>query len=151
MTTAQALAFVEQHGIVLESARRGDLPSLAETIAGHALRGSWWAHPRSREIFAATRALRASPAVLTCRLVDGRISFVHERLWPALARLADRFAHERLARLHERHAASGRHRVEETPFPQWLPVHVAAEAGRLDETQAGAILAPWLPALTGKR
>ena len=151
MNPQQALAFVEQHGIVLESARRGDLPSLAEAIAGHALRGNWWAHPRSQEIFAATRALRAAPEVLTCRLVDGRISFVHERLWPALARLADRFAHARLARLHERHAAGGRHRVEETPFPQWLPVRVATEAGRLDEAQAGAILAAWLPVLTGQR
>ena len=151
MTPEQALAFVAQHGIVLEAARRSDLPSLAEAIAGKALRGNWWAHPRSREIFTLTRALRAAPEILTCRLVDGRISFVHERLWPALARLADCFAHERLARLHERHTARGTHRVEETPFPQWLPVHVAAAAGRLDETEARAILAQWLPTLTGQR
>ena len=150
MTATQALAFVEQHGIVLEAARRGDLPSLAEAVAGEPLRGSWWAHPRCREIFAITRAVRAATTVLTCRLVDGRISFVHERLWPALARLADLFPHERLARLQETHTARGAHRVEETPFPQWLSLHVAAEAGHLDETQARAILAPWMPVLTDK-
>jgi hypothetical protein len=150
MTAAQALAFVEQHGIVLEAARHGDLPSLAEAIAGEPLRGSWWAHPRNREIFTLTRAVRAATEVLTCRLVDGRISFVHERLWPALACVADRFAHARLARLREVHTARGTHHVEETPFPQWLPVHVAAAAGRLGEAEACAILAQWLPALTSQ-
>lgn len=148
MNAAQALAFVEQHGIVLEAARRGAAPSLADAVAAEPLRGNWWSHPRRGEIFAVTRAVRAASSVLTCRLVDGRISFVHERLWPALARLADLFPHERLARLQETHTARGTHRVVETPFPQWLPLHVAAAAGRLDEAQARALLAPWLAVLT---
>lgn len=146
MNAIQALAFVERHGIVLESARHATLPSIAQAIAGKPLRGSWWAHPQGREIFAATRALRGSAAVLTCRIVDGRISFVHERLWPALARVADRFAPERIARLQEVHTTRGRHRVDEVAFPLWLPVHVAAEAGRLDVAEAEALLAPLLPA-----
>lgn len=146
MNAIQALAFVERHGIVLESARHATLPSIAQAIAGKPLRGSWWAHPQGREIFAATRALRGSAAVLTCRIVDGRISFVHERLWPALARVADRFAPERIARLQEVHTTRGRHRVDEVAFPLWLPVHVAAEAGRLDVAEAEALLAPLLSA-----
>lgn len=146
MNAIQALAFVERHGIVLESARHATLPSIAQAIAGKPLRGSWWAHPQGREIFAATRALRGSAAVLTCRIVDGRISFVHERLWPALARVADRFAPDRIARLQEVHTTRGRHRVDEVAFPLWLPVHVAAEAGRLDVAEAEALLAPLLPA-----
>lgn len=146
MNAIQALAFVERHGIVLESARHATLPSIAQAIAGKPLRGSWWAHPQGREIFAATRALRGSAAVLTCRIVDGRISFVHERLWPALARLAERFPPERIARLREVHTTRGRHRVEEIAFPLWLPVHVAAEAGRLEPGEARALLAPLLPA-----
>jgi hypothetical protein len=35
------------------------VPSLAEPIAGGPLRGHWWFHPKSREIFATTRAVRA--------------------------------------------------------------------------------------------
>jgi hypothetical protein len=146
MNAIQALAFVERHGIVLESARHATLPSIAQAIAGKPIRGGWWAHPHGREIFAATRALRASPQVLTCRIVDGRISFVHERLWPALARLADRFAPGRIARLQEVHTTRGRHRVEEVAFPLWLPVHAAVEAGNLEVAEAESRLAVVLPA-----
>ena len=58
MTSRQALAFVRQHGVVLEAAF-GPVPSLAEVIAGGPVRGSWWSHPKSHEIFAVTRAVRA--------------------------------------------------------------------------------------------
>jgi hypothetical protein len=141
MTPAQALAFVEQHGIVLEAARRGAIPSLADAVAGEMLRGSWWAHPQGRAIFVATRAMRDSSQVLVCRLVDGKISFVHERLWPAVVRLGDRFPAQRLARLHEVHTENGRHHVDETPFPTWVPGSTAALAKDLTESQARAMLA----------
>lgn len=144
MNAIQALAFVERHGIVLESARHATIPSIAQAIAGGPIRASWWAHARGREIFAITRALRGTAQVLTCRIVEGRISFVHERLWAALARLAARFPPSRIARLQEVHTSRGRHRAEEVAFPLWLPLHVAAEAGRLEESEAEAQLAPIL-------
>ncbi len=136
MTAAEALAFIERHGIVLESGRHDGIPSLAEAIAGAPIRGNWWAHPQGRIIFAVTRAVRAAPEVLVCRLVDGKISFVHQRLWPALVRIADRLAPMRLARLHERHTERGAHRVEETPFPDWLDTRTIAAARRWDAAAA---------------
>lgn len=142
-TPAQALAFVERHGIVLEAARHATIPVLADAVAGEALQGRWWSHPRSRQVFAVTRAVRAEPQVLVCRLVEGRISFVHERLWPALARLADRFPAGRVARLRETHTARGTHRTSEIAFPQWLTVETAAAAGRLTESDARAAFGAW--------
>jgi len=150
MSAAEALDFVERHGIVLEAARHGAIPSLADAIAGETIRGSWWSHPKSRAIFAITRAVRASPHVLTCRLVGGKISFVHERLWPALARLAERFPRERLARVREIHSDSGAHRTEETPFPSWLGAPARADAQRLSETEASDVFGPLLPELDAK-
>ena len=147
MTPAKALAFVERHGIVCEASRRGDIPSLVDEIAGEAVRGSWWAHPRSRAIFAATRAVRDSPDVLACRLVDGKITFVHRRLWPALVRIADQFDPAGLARLHEVHTETGKHTIEEMPFPDWVPPTVLATANRLKQAQAiealGALVAQY--------
>jgi hypothetical protein len=140
LTPAQALAFVARHGIVCEASRRDPVPNLAEAIAGTPLRGSWWAHRRARTIFALSRAVRAAPQVLVCRLVDGRVTFVHERLWPALVRLADRLPHDRLARLREVHRDDGRHEVGATAFPDWVPAPVLAAARRLDEREAGAAL-----------
>ena len=144
MSAADALGFIERHGVVLESARHATIPSLAEAIAGAPIGGSGWAHPKGRAIFKLTRAVRESDDVLVCRLVEGKISFAHARLWPALVRLADRFAPAHLARLREIHTATGAHRVERIPFPRWVPEETAAAAARLRESDARASLAPLL-------
>ncbi len=151
MTAAQALAFVERHGVVLEAARHAAIPSLAEAIAGETLHGNWWSHPHGRAIFTITRGMRDSPQVLTCRLVDNKISFVHERLWPALARLADQLPAKRLGQIHETHSARGSHHVEEIPFPQWLDAATVAAAQRLTEADARATLGALFDALADTR
>src|SRR5688572_5005941 len=106
-TAKQALAWVKQSGIAVESAR-GAVPSLAHLVAGESLRGSWWAHPKGNDIFLLSRAIRRSPDVLVCRLVDGKITYVHRRLWPALVALAARFSRPRLAAVKEVHTAAGK-------------------------------------------
>ncbi len=142
MTPSEALAFVSTHGLVLESAT-GPVPSLAEAIAGERLRGSWWAHARGHEIFAVTRTIRDSPDVLVCRLVEGKITYVHRRLWPALVRLSERFPRGHLARLREVHTASGKHVIEEVAFPTWVPPEVAAQTSALDAQGALQQLGSW--------
>ncbi len=128
MTPEEAITFVASHGVVLESAR-GPVPSLAATVAGEELRGSWWGHPKGEEIFLLRRAVRASAEVLVCRLVNGKVTYVHRRLWPALARLAVEIEPHRIAAIREVHTEKGRHEVRETPFREWLPKEMA-EAGR---------------------
>jgi len=137
MTAREALAFIRKHGVVLESAR-GPVPSLAQVIAGEPIRGSWWSHPKSPEIFAVTRAVRDSDDVLVCRLIDGKITFVHRRVWPALVRVADRLPSVRLSQLHEVHTSSGRHVTTEVAFPDWVPSSVRAAARTLSEAAARA-------------
>jgi len=142
VTPAEALAFVRTHGLVLESGT-GPVPSLAVTVAGGPIRGSWWAHAQGREIFAVTRAIRDRPDVLVCRLVDGKITYVHRRLWPALVRLSKRFPHKHLAQIREVHTVSGKHAVEEIRFPAWVSPEVAAQASDLDEESALRQLGSW--------
>ena len=137
-----AVAFVREHGVVLASAR-GPVPNIAEAVAGEAIRGSWWSHPRGKSIFAALRAAEESDEVLTCQLVGGRKTFVHARLWPALVRAADRFPRERLARSREVHTAGGKHVREDMPFPAWVPEDVAASAQGLSLEDALAALGAW--------
>jgi hypothetical protein len=142
MTAAEALAFVRAHGVVLESGA-GPVPSLASTVAGGRIRGSWWAHEKSHEIFALTRAVRDCPDVLVCRLVDGKVTYVHRRLWAALVRVAERFPRKHLAKVYEKHTASGRHVKEELAFPRWVSRELSTEARRLDEKDALAELGAW--------
>jgi len=82
MNAAQALAFVERHGVVLVAAK-GPVPRLVEAILGEPIRGSWWAHPASHQIFAVLSKLEESGDLLVCRLIDKKITLVHRRLWPA--------------------------------------------------------------------
>jgi hypothetical protein len=134
------LRFVEEHGIVL-AAGRGPAPSLAEEIAGEPIRGSWWGHPRGRDIFRALGEVHDSPDVLMCRLVEGKRTFVHKRLWPALARLQPG-PYPPLDRVTEEHTPSGKHVTHSKPWPAWLPAAVLKEARRLSEDEARAALVP---------
>ena len=145
MTPREALAFVRKHGVVLESAR-GPVPSLAEQIAGGPIRGGWWSHPTSDRIFAVTRAVRESDQVLVCRVVQGKVTFIHRRLWPALVRSASLFPKSSLARICEVHTASGRHALQSRAFPTWVPAPVRAKASQLSEVQAREALGAWVPA-----
>lgn len=139
MTPREALAFVEKRGILLESAR-GPVPSLAETIAGEPMRGSWWGHPKGDSIFTCSRAIRNSKDVLTCRLIDGKVTYVHRRLWPALVHLSDNFRAQRLAPIKEIHTAAGKHRIETVPFSRWLSREERRKGTKLSAGQAIALL-----------
>jgi len=138
----KALAFVKREGIVLQAAR-GRVPNLAEFVAGAPIRGSWWGHPKGKAIFDAANFVEDSGDVLVCRLVDGKVTFVHRRLWPALVRLADRLSKGGLDQISEEHTASGHHERRVTPFPDWVPREIAAQAAGLSESVAEEQLSSW--------
>jgi hypothetical protein len=145
LAAREALAFVREHGVVLVSAR-GSAPRLVEAIVGAPVKGSWWGHPEGKRIFAVLSAVTESEEVLVCRLIDGKITLVHRRLWPALVRLADTLPPERIARVLDGHTASGHHVRRSLAFPAWVPAAVADEARALDEKQARDLLGEWLAA-----
>ena len=126
---------------MLESAK-GPVPSLAEFVAGEPIRGSYWSHERAHEIFLCTRAVRASDDVLVCRLVEGKVTYVQRRLWPALVRLADRFEAGRLDAVQEVHTPSGKHELRTIAFPDWVSAEVACAAGQLGDEAAESMLSP---------
>jgi len=140
MTTDELLAALVEHGVLLESAK-GPVPNVAELVVGAPITGSWWAHPDSHAVFAEINALADHPDVVRTRLLNGKVTLVHRRVWPALVVLADRFPPERLAALHERHTESGKHVVDEVPFPDWVPAEALEEARTMDENAAEARLA----------
>jgi hypothetical protein len=133
------LDWVCEQGIVLQSAR-GPVPNLAAHIAGEPVRGSWWGHPSGHEIFAVLTRLLDSSDVIAMRLVEGKVTLVHRRVWPALVRVADRLPAERLAAVDEVHTASGAHQTVEIPFPEWVPAEDLAAAARLTVDEALALL-----------
>jgi hypothetical protein len=138
-TTIDVMAKLMEEGVLLESAR-GPLPNVAEMIAGAPIKGSWWGHASGHAIYEELTALDESPDVVRMRLVNGKVTLVHRRVWPALVRCAERFPPKQLAALCEEHTSSGAHRVVEVPFPEWVPGDVAATADLLSIEDALAQL-----------
>jgi hypothetical protein len=75
-------ADLERYGLLLES--DSALLSVALLVAGRPIRGSWWGHPQGNDIYQVTRRLKEHPDVTVAKLVSGKDTYIHRRLWPAL-------------------------------------------------------------------
>lgn len=120
----------------------GPVPNVAEAVAGEPIVGSWWGHAKSHAIFDALTAIADSPDIRSFRLVDHKVTFVHRRLWPALARLAHSGILDpaRVASVQQEHLPSGEHRNFEVAFPEWVPDEAAQKAQSLSDADARRLL-----------
>jgi hypothetical protein len=150
MDPEEAISLIARHGVILASAK-GPVPSLAAIVVGEPIKGSWWAHPQSHRIFSIFESIAESPDILVCRLVEGKVTYVHRRLWPALIRAAEAFPAGNLARVAQEHTAAGHHIKRETPFPDWADADSKATAQSLSEPDALAALGDWALAQGKKR
>jgi hypothetical protein len=76
------IAAIEEHGLLLLQDKA--LPNAVTVVTGEHVHGSWWAHPRSHEIFRILDEATDDPDILSAKLVSRKVTFVHRRLWPAL-------------------------------------------------------------------
>jgi len=81
---------------LLNSLKRGGLlliqdksfPNVVTHFTHESLSSSWWSHPQSMEIFSNLRAIASHPDVLLAKLIDGKVTIIHRRLWKALLAVA---------------------------------------------------------------
>lgn len=85
-STRRVLARVQELGLLLEQDR--ELPSVVALVTGDAPRTSWWSHPRGRLVFAVLSLLAEHEDVLFTKLLAGKVTLVHRRLWPDLLAVA---------------------------------------------------------------
>jgi len=133
---------VEKHGVMLASAR-GVVPNVAEVVAGAPIIGGWWAHPKGKAIFAALSEIDDSDDIRCFKLIDGKITFAHRRVWPALVRLGCdcAVATDKLAAVQQEHMPTGEHRNFITPFPDWVDDATAKAADKLTLAAARKLVA----------
>lgn len=86
----RVLAQLEQDGLLMLADTQ--LPSVASLVAGKPIRGSWWAHPRAHAIARVAGRLDAHRDVADAKLISGKVTLIHRRLWPALVGVGS--AHE---------------------------------------------------------
>src|SRR5436853_222098 len=74
------LAKLKEHGLLLQT--DANLPNVCALVTGAPIRGSWWAHPRSHDIFRVSCHVAEHPDVLVVKLVSSKVTYVHRALWP---------------------------------------------------------------------
>ncbi len=78
-------SLLEQHGLLL--CHDAKLPSATACIAGAPVPGSWWGHAKGKLIYEVLEGI--SDTVAWPKLVQGKDTLVHRRLWPALVAVAE--------------------------------------------------------------
>ena len=73
-------------GLLLQHDR--ELASVTTIVVGAPIRGSWWGHPLGHELFDLLTAFERGEGALSGKWVNGKITYVHRRLWPAFLTLA---------------------------------------------------------------
>jgi hypothetical protein len=77
---------LQEHGMLLKSDPK--LPSVVALVAGGPVKGSWWAHPDAHLMFRTMVSLSEHRDVLLLKLIAGKDTFVHRRLWPEIFAIA---------------------------------------------------------------
>jgi hypothetical protein len=73
-------------GLLLQHDR--ELPSFTTLVAGKPIAGSWWGHRRGRAIYRLLEEFSGRSGRLSAKIVNGKITYVHPRLWSAFLELA---------------------------------------------------------------
>lgn len=115
------------------------LPCLATLVAGEPIRGSWWGHPAGKTIYALSDELQRRSDVMVVKLVGGKLTYVHERLWPALLGVAmaqEPWQTTKLSAeskwLQSRLAEKGRIRLDQMLHADWAARDLARAAKLLE-------------------
>ncbi|HEX7253831.1 MAG TPA: hypothetical protein VF376_13190 [Thermoanaerobaculia bacterium] len=82
--TSRVLSSLAELGVLLKQDKQ--LPNVVTLVTGERLSSSWWSHPKGRLIFRVLDELSDLSVVLLVKLIDGKDTFVHRKLWaPFLA------------------------------------------------------------------
>ena len=84
--TSNILDALSNAGLLLVQDKR--LLNVVTLLTGEAFSKSWWSHPKGRLIFAVVSDLSEHRDVLFSKLINGKVTLIHRRLWPAFLAIA---------------------------------------------------------------
>ena len=75
----EALEELNRRGLMLVHDKI--FPSLTGLTIGETIRGSWWAHPLCNDVYMISQRLQHCGDVALTKLVSGKETYLHRRLW----------------------------------------------------------------------
>ena len=82
----KVVAKIAELGLLLLQDRT--LRNAVELLIDGPIRGSWWSHPEAHRVYATLEKVEASRDVMVTKLVGGKVTYVHRKLWPAVLAVA---------------------------------------------------------------
>ena len=76
------LDYLRKLGVLLETDRT--FPSITGIMVREPIKGSWWSHPMANDIYMLSQRLAHHSDTIFLKLLSGKTTFVHRRLWPEL-------------------------------------------------------------------
>lgn len=73
---------IEDYGLLLETDLK--FPSIVGFVTGEKIKGTWWGHKKGHEIFSISRKIRDKDDILVVKLISGKVTYIHKRLWTDL-------------------------------------------------------------------
>jgi hypothetical protein len=82
---AQVERQLDRIGLLLQ--HDAELPSVTALLAGAPIAGSWWGHPLGKQLYERLSEFEHAAGGLSLKLVNGKVTYVAARLWPAILAL----------------------------------------------------------------
>jgi hypothetical protein len=76
------LDYLRKLGVLLETDRA--FPSITGIMVREPIKGSWWSHPMANDIYILSQRLIHHPDTIFLKLLSGKTTYVHRRMWPEL-------------------------------------------------------------------
>lgn len=82
-----AFQLLEKNGLLLVSGF--EIPDVWRVVSAKPSKGSWWGSPEAHEIFSINERLSDHHDVTLTKLVAGKVTFVHRKLWRKLVAIGN--------------------------------------------------------------
>lgn len=78
----RAMNILEESGLLLVMGL--EIPDVCRLVTARRIKGSWWGDPAGQEIFAVSEMLSDHADITVTKLISGKVTFVHRKLWQKL-------------------------------------------------------------------
>ena len=81
----QIIESLEFHGAILLQDKK--LRNIVSLVTGENLARSWWGHKKGAQIFHLLHELEGLPFVSSCKIISGKVTFIHKSIWSSIYKL----------------------------------------------------------------